>query len=406
MDAARDLVNLEDADQRSDKLLQLYKRDPSLLSQDDKVELAAYLQVYAFERLDAVRKLDAQNGLGISHSLATVQASVASLLSGEQALGYGYPYAGSSQDKLAWADAQRSQMGLVENLAWTRDRSVDEQTYLDAKSSLRIGEQQQGLANLGDPAIYFLTGSIGSTIRAVAATNGALQFTQGAKQAVDGDGWNAAGNMVAGLLGMATLGIPAVKGGAVAIGDAASTRPGNPGVIRNDPALAVSPNTGKYLEDFKPSPTPLELVRQQTETLYATAFIRFDHILDGGVNTLRSGERVGTGGHYLRSPDVNVTRITGQVDEFGVSKGYVSIRDPLTNSWAPKKAETTFFPEQWSKRQVQVEIEGAFRNSSPIAGTERWRGISPSGVRIEGYYGKPDGTGATAWPVYGKDRKI
>ncbi|HEK0909470.1 TPA: DUF637 domain-containing protein, partial [Pseudomonas putida] len=213
MDAARDLVNLEGADQRSDKLLQVYKRDPSLLSQDDKVELAAYLQVYAFERLDAVRKLDAQNGLGISHSLATVQASVASLLSGEQTLGYGYPYAGSSQDKLAWADAQRSQMGLVENLAWTRDRSVDEQTYLDAKSSLRIGEQQQGLANLGDPAIYFLTGSIGSMIRAVAATNGALQFTQGAKQAVDGDGWNAAGNMVAGLLGMATLGIPAIKGG-------------------------------------------------------------------------------------------------------------------------------------------------------------------------------------------------
>ncbi|OCT20845.1 hypothetical protein A6E19_08405 [Pseudomonas putida] len=214
MDAARELVNLEGADQRSDKLLQVYKRDPSLLSQDDKVELAAYLQVYAFERLDAVRKVDAQNGLGISHSLATVQASVASLLSGEQTLGYGYPYAGSSQDKLAWADAQRSQMGLVENLTWTRDRSVDEQTYLDAKSSLRIGEQQQGLANLGDPAIYFLTGSIGSTIRAVAATNGALQFTQGAKQAVDGDGWNAAGNMVAGLLGMATLGIPAIKGGA------------------------------------------------------------------------------------------------------------------------------------------------------------------------------------------------
>ncbi|KAB5627132.1 filamentous hemagglutinin N-terminal domain-containing protein [Pseudomonas putida] len=245
MDAARDLVNLEGADQRSDKLLQLYKRDPSLLSQDDKVELAAYLQVYAFERLDAVRKLDAQNGLGISHSLATVQASVASLLSGEQTLGYGYPYAGSSQDKLAWADAQRSQMGLVENLAWTRDRSVDEQTYLDAKSSLRIGEQQQGLANLGDPAIYFLTGSIGSTIRAVAATNGALQFTQGAKQAVDGDGWNAAGNMVAGLLGMATLGIPAIKGGAgpVVVADSkvagggkgqGSEAPYNPQTTRNE----------------------------------------------------------------------------------------------------------------------------------------------------------------------------
>ena len=202
--------------------MEVYKRDPASLGQDERVELAAYLQVYAFERLDAVSKLDAKNGLDASHSLAIAQASVASLLSGEQALGYGYPYAGSNQDKLAWADAQRSQMGPVENLGWARDRGVDEQTYLDAKSSLRIGEQQQGLANLGDPAIYFLTGSIGSTVRAAAATNGALQFTQGAKQAVDGDGWNAAGNMVAGLLGMATLGVPAVKGGARAVGAADS----------------------------------------------------------------------------------------------------------------------------------------------------------------------------------------
>ncbi|QVM92944.1 DUF637 domain-containing protein [Pseudomonas entomophila] len=394
LNAARELVKLEGADQRSDKLLEVYKRDPSLLSKDDLVELTAYLQVYAFERMNA-------------KGPAAAQASLTSLLGGEQVQGYGYPYAGSSQDKLAWADAQRSQMGFVENLAWTRDRSGDEQTYLDAKGTLRIGDEQQGLANLGDPAIYFLTGSIGSTIRAVAATNGALQFTQGTKQAFEGDGWNAAGNLVAGLLGMATLGA-GVKGGAgsVVTSDPGSIKPVVSSTTRKDPVPPVQPNTGKYLEDFTPSPTPMELLQQQAGAQFSTAYIRFDHILDGGVNTLRSGERVGTGGHYLRSPNVTVTRITGEADEFGVSKGYVSIRDPQTNSWANKKAETTFFPESWSKRQVQTEIEGAFRNSTPIAGSERWRGISPSGVRIEGYYGKPDGTGATAWPVCGKDRKL
>lgn len=185
-------------------------------------------------------------------------------------------------------------MGFVENLAWTRDRSGDEQTYLDAKGTLRIGDEQQGLANLGDPAIYFLTGSIGSTIRAVAATNGALQFTQGTKQSFEGDGWNAAGNLVAGLLGMATLGAGVKDGaGSVVTSDPGSIKPVVSSTTRKDPVPPVQPNTGKYLEDFTP---------------------------------------------YLRSPNVTVTRITGEADEFGVSKGYVSIRDPQTNSWANKKS--------------------------------------------------------------------
>jgi len=29
-----------------------------------------------------------------------------------------------------------------------------------------------------------------------------------------------------------------------------------------------------------------------------------------------------------------------------------------------------------------------------------WQGTSSTGLKIEGYYKKPDGTGATAWPVY------
>lgn len=99
LNAARELVKLEGADQRSDKLLKVYKRDPSLLSKDDLVELTAYLQVYAFERMNA-------------KGPAAAQASLTSLLGGEQVQGYGYPYAGSSQDKLAWARCAAQSNGV------------------------------------------------------------------------------------------------------------------------------------------------------------------------------------------------------------------------------------------------------------------------------------------------------
>lgn len=112
-----------------------------------------------------------------------------------------------------------------------------------------------------------------------------------------------------------------------------------------------------------------------------------------------NGTAVGSGGHYLRSPEVRVTQVTGEADAAGVSRGFIEVRDPRTGGWAPKQAETTFYPEGWSKRQTMQEIEGAFINSRPIAGG-RWEGVSPSGVTVQGYYTKPAGTGATAWPVY------
>lgn len=71
-----------------------------------------------------------------------------------------------------------------------------------------------------------------------------------------------------------------------------------------------------------------------------------------------------------------------------------------SGQWIKKQGETTFFPEYWSKRQTAQEIESAFKNSTNIPNTERWTGYSNSGVKIEGYYGKPDGSGATAWPVF------
>ncbi|TEA26381.1 hypothetical protein O970_08975 [Candidatus Schmidhempelia bombi str. Bimp] len=47
-----------------------------------------------------------------------------------------------------------------------------------------------------------------------------------------------------------------------------------------------------------------------------------------------------------------------------------------------------------------MEIESAFKNSKRISNTERWEGVSTSGLKIQGFYKKPNGTGATAWPIY------
>ncbi|TEA26383.1 EndoU domain-containing protein, partial [Candidatus Schmidhempelia bombi] len=77
-----------------------------------------------------------------------------------------------------------------------------------------------------------------------------------------------------------------------------------------------------------------------------------------------------------------------------------SIRTPATGKWYKKEAKASFLPEHWSKRQTEMEIESAFKNSKRISNTERWEGVSTSGLKIQGFYKKPNGTGATAWPIY------
>jgi hypothetical protein len=161
-------------------------------------------------------------------------------------------------------------------------------------------------------------------------------------------------------------------------------------------------NAGEYLEGFKPSLTPAELVQQQAGQA-SKVTINTEHILNGEIKTYANGKKVGTGGHYLRDPNIRVDEWTGAADINGVKTGYISVRDPATGKWYKKQAETTFFPEHWSKRQTEMEIKSAFANSKPHTDPrkkEMWQGSSSSGLKIEGYYKKPNGTGATAWPIY------
>ncbi|PXZ06843.1 hypothetical protein DKK70_09230 [Gilliamella apicola] len=130
-----------------------------------------------------------------------------------------------------------------------------------------------------------------------------------------------------------------------------------------------------------------------------------DHILNGEIKTYRDGTKVGTGGHYLKDPNIQVYKWTGEADANGVTKGYIKVRDPATGNWYKKKGETTFFPKHWSKRQTEMEIKSAFENSKPHPkNNEMWIGTSSSGIEMQGFYKIPNGTGATAWPIYNKGK--
>ncbi|MBX8497021.1 hypothetical protein K5D67_19195, partial [Pseudomonas cichorii] len=139
------------------------------------------------------------------------QASLANLLRNGSTIN-GYPYAGTSDAKIAYSDAIRAELSFAEQFGWLRDQSQNEQIYHDAKGLLLNNNHMQGLANIGNPAIYGLSGSLGATIRIAAAANGVLQASYGAQQAINGDAWNAAGNIAFGALGVVgSLGIPGAK---------------------------------------------------------------------------------------------------------------------------------------------------------------------------------------------------
>ncbi|UZS70807.1 filamentous hemagglutinin N-terminal domain-containing protein [Pseudomonas syringae] len=188
IDAARKLVSLEKSDQRSNNLLDAYKTNPESLTKADLSELQAYLQVYAYELTKSVGQEQAQ-------------ARLTSLLQSTTPATQDYSYAGTTEAKNAYSDAARAELdGVFAQLSWSRTKTAEEQIYANAKGTLLVNNEQQGLANIGGPAIYALSGPLGIGIRGIAAINGAAQFKYGVGQAVDGDTWNAVGNMVVGSL--------------------------------------------------------------------------------------------------------------------------------------------------------------------------------------------------------------
>jgi hypothetical protein len=120
------------------------------------------------------------------------------------------------------------------------------------------------------------------------------------------------------------------------------------------------------------------------------------HIFHGEINA--NGKPVGfhhrgSIGHEGRARIVPGTE--SSPNSQGVYTAKVQIFKPSTGNWVTKKS--TFFPDSWSRAQVIAEIRGAFQNAHLIQG-RLWEGISPSGVRIQGYI--EGRVIKTAYPIY------
>ncbi|MEL4168388.1 DUF637 domain-containing protein [Pseudomonas sp. ZS001] len=200
LDSARKMMALQGADQRSDALLARFNSDPKSLSVSERTELAAYLQVYGYEQ-------------SLKYGEEAARTSIENLLKNGPVPYRDYPYAGgTTQEKIAYADGLRAQDGVsAANIFWSRDQSASEMLYRDAQGYLRINREMQAMSEVGSPALYFLTGNLGTTIRVAAAADGVLQAGYGVRQVHDGDTWNGIGNMVVGAMNAASLGFSKIS---------------------------------------------------------------------------------------------------------------------------------------------------------------------------------------------------
>lgn len=94
------------------------------------------------------------------------------------------------------------------------------------------------------------------------------------------------------------------------------------------------------------------------------------------------------GGHSTVTGDVRVIPGTESMpNKFGVYSAKIEVADPNSpGGFLPKTNNggvSTMFPKSWSVDRIKVEVDAAFQNKRVIG--NKWTGITPSGVRVEGY---------------------
>jgi hypothetical protein len=129
--------------------------------------------------------------------------------------------------------------------------------------------------------------------------------------------------------------------------------------------------------------------------------IDWHHILSGQIN----GHGQATGFHYAGVDFVpRSARVVkaGRPDAHGVVRAKVEIFDPKSGRWIAKASESTLFPPEWTRAQLEREVEAAYKAARLTrmldGGSWGWRGTAPSGVVIQGVVGN-DGTVRTAYPI-------
>lgn len=164
--------------------------------------------------------------------------------------------------------------------------------------------------------------------------------------------------------------------------------------------LALSPAHAPVLAAQPSIETPLP----GAKAARALPLKRIDwrHILSGQINA----QGQATGFHYAGVDFVPRTaRVvkSGKPDSAGVVRARVEIFDPKSGQWVAKKSETTLFPGNWTRAELEKEVEAAYEAAtltrSLDGGSWAWRGPAPSGVTVQGVVDK-DGTVRTAYPLY------
>ncbi|SCZ70952.1 VENN motif pre-toxin domain-containing protein, partial [Photorhabdus luminescens] len=193
----RELLALEARDQINDDLLNQYRKDPSSLTQEQQHLFQQELQQYAYENTQL-------------YGAETAKQLVTQLLKeGDSPLipGKGFPYAGSTEEKNAWADRERQKAyeknGVIGALNWTRTPTGEEKLFKKADGLANTYGYHKDNASIGDSAIQVLPGGVGNAIRTSTGMAGAYDIGKGVRQVEDGNGWEGAGNIVQGAL-MAT----------------------------------------------------------------------------------------------------------------------------------------------------------------------------------------------------------
>ncbi|MGX4728138.1 hemagglutinin repeat-containing protein, partial [Pseudomonas corrugata] len=198
---AKKLVELDRLDQISNALLERYRLHSDTMSDADKAQLNAYLQEYTYALINAYGPEAAQAKINAMTRSGPLKQSDT------------VAYASYGADKQASLD-RLYPGGIIDQMG--RPLSQNEQLYLDSLGTLRINQDYQALADVGTPALYLMSGSLGASIRLLAAESGALQIAYGGVQAYQGDAWAAAGNIVMGALNVVGSGVAGgVKGAGV-----------------------------------------------------------------------------------------------------------------------------------------------------------------------------------------------
>ena len=150
----------------------------------------------------------------------------------------------------------------------------------------------------------------------------------------------------------------------------------------------------ELVQKAQKSPNKLTSFAQKERIIRSRSeFQRIDfngHVFSGEVK----GKSV-VGGHSLISGKVReVPNSATKPNAAGVYEAKIEVFDSTTGKWVAKtnnNSVSSMFPRNWDAAKIRNEVEYAFANRTITTvtrggrSTKMWKGITPSGVRVEGY---------------------